>query len=352
MNQDAANPECVNARKREDWTYLPDGRWIERIVSTNNGSAYYPAFTNRYVWDGKVLLAVLDHTNGLVMSFMRGLDLSGSVQGAGGVGGVLAVTFAPSNLHPSPSSHFVSYDGNGNVIALTDSTTGDSSAVFEYGPFGELLRATGPMSDQMPLRFSTMFADDVTGDVKYLYRDLSTPEGRWTSRDPIEERGGENVYCFVQNEPCRSTDVFGLKRKVVGHLYRNSSFGDLFSLVGHESMKLFGRDYGFGPAPGEGFIWAKGDTSSRWGPDKSLVYPAMVWDLHVRRWGNFWQTGGKCCDATEGRILECADHYAKKWHNTTYSFPFRTCRHYLLAIVSNCCLDTGIFFRVLFAKPE
>lgn len=36
--------------------------------------------------------------------------------------------------------------------------------------------ATGPMSDQMPLRFSTMYADDVTGDVKYLYRDLSVTD--------------------------------------------------------------------------------------------------------------------------------------------------------------------------------
>ena len=173
---ESASGVSVQARKREDWTYLPDGRWIERIVWTNNGSGYFQAYTNRYVWDGKVLLAVLDHTNGLIMSFMRGLDLSGSVQGAGGVGGVLAVTFAPSNLHPFPSTYFVSYDGNGNLVALTDAVTGENSAVFEYGPFGELLRATGPMADQMPLRFSTMYADDVTGDVKYLYRDLSVTD--------------------------------------------------------------------------------------------------------------------------------------------------------------------------------
>jgi YD repeat-containing protein len=79
------------SQHKEQWTHLPDGRWIQRIVSTNNGSSYYPAFTNRYVWDAQVLLAILDHTNGLVMSFMRGLDLSGTPQGAGGVGGVLAV---------------------------------------------------------------------------------------------------------------------------------------------------------------------------------------------------------------------------------------------------------------------
>ena len=68
---ESASGVSAQARKREDWTYLPDGRWIERIVATNNGTAYVAAYTNRYVWDGKVLLAILNHTNGLVMSFMR-----------------------------------------------------------------------------------------------------------------------------------------------------------------------------------------------------------------------------------------------------------------------------------------
>ena len=79
------------AKAREEWTFLPDGRWIERVVSTNNGS-YVAACTNRYVWDGNVLVAVLNHTNGLELAFMRGLDMSGTLQSAGGVGGLLAVS--------------------------------------------------------------------------------------------------------------------------------------------------------------------------------------------------------------------------------------------------------------------
>jgi len=194
------------AKRRVQWTHLGDGRWIERIVSTNNGSGYFPAFTNRYVWDGQVLLAVLDHTNGLVMSFMRGVDLSGSQQGAGGVGGLLCLT---SHLSP-PTSHFVSYDGNGNVTALVDAATGEESARYEYGPFGEAIRMTGPMAKLNPLRFSTQYADDVTGDVKYLFRDYGVSEGRWRSRDPIGERGGLNLYGFVKNRPVDLFDPFGL----------------------------------------------------------------------------------------------------------------------------------------------
>jgi len=196
----------TGAKMREAWKHLPDGRWIERVVSTNNGSAYYPAYRNRFVWDGQVLLAILDRNNGLVMSFVRGLDLSGSVQGAGGVGGVVAVAFKTNGIH------FVSYDGNGNVAALTDSGSGTNSATYEYGPFSEPIRVTGLLANQMPLRFSTMYEDNVTGNREYLFRDYSPSTGRWKNRDPIEEEEAiGNLFDFVHNYPSGQLDAFGLK---------------------------------------------------------------------------------------------------------------------------------------------
>src|SRR5205814_523876 len=62
-----------DARTLETWTYLPDGRWIERVVSRWVGTAYTAQTTNRYVWDGPVVAAVLNHTNGPAVSVMRGL---------------------------------------------------------------------------------------------------------------------------------------------------------------------------------------------------------------------------------------------------------------------------------------
>jgi RHS repeat-associated protein len=187
------------ARRREQWTHLPDGRWIERIVSTNNGTAYYPPFTNRYVWDGQVLLAVLDDANNLVVSFLRGLDLSGTLEGAGGVGGLLAVHDS-STLNNQPSTHFVCYDGNGNVTALVNAEDGTETARYEYGPFGEPLRMTGPMAKLNPIRFSTQYADEVTGDLKYLFRDYDADMGRWLNRDPFGERESSNDYAFCKND--------------------------------------------------------------------------------------------------------------------------------------------------------
>jgi RHS repeat-associated protein len=193
---------------REQWTHLPDGRWIERIVSTWNPTTlnYQPSTTNRFVWDGNVLLAVLNHTNGLELAFLRGLDLSGTMQGAGGVGGLLAVR-DQSTINAQPSTHFAAYDGNGNVAALVNAADGTESARYEYGPFGEPLRVTGPMGKANPIRFSTQYADDVTGDVKYLYRDLR--DARWPSRDPLGELGGLNLYGFVYNNPPNLVDKDG-----------------------------------------------------------------------------------------------------------------------------------------------
>jgi hypothetical protein len=54
--------------------------------------------------------------------------------GAGGVGGLVAMTTHGSTTHTHP----VSSDANGNVVAVGTDT------IFEYDAFGNTLRATGP----------------------------------------------------------------------------------------------------------------------------------------------------------------------------------------------------------------
>jgi len=190
------------------WTYLPDGRWIERIAATNNGSTYCPAGTNRYVWDGQLLLAILDSALSLQTSFAWGLDLSGTVDGAGGVGGLLSAT-VPTG--PNAGTYFYAYDGNGNVMALVNAADGSVAARYEYGPFGELLRATGPMAKANPFRFSTKYQDDETGLLYYGYRYYNPGTGGWPSRDPLGEPGGANLYGFVYNNPTDHLDADGLR---------------------------------------------------------------------------------------------------------------------------------------------
>src|SRR6516162_5824054 len=65
------------------------------------------------------------------------------------------------------------------VLHYTDASSGTNSATFEYGPFGEPLRASGPMAFLNPFRFSNKFQDDETGLLYYGYRSYNPSTGRW-----------------------------------------------------------------------------------------------------------------------------------------------------------------------------
>lgn len=49
------------------------------------------------------------------------------------------------------------------------------------------------------------------GVTDYQYRYYDPENGRWPSRDPIEESGGDNMYGFVGNIPSSFVDLLGLK---------------------------------------------------------------------------------------------------------------------------------------------
>ncbi|MEO8353107.1 MAG: RHS repeat-associated core domain-containing protein [Chthoniobacteraceae bacterium] len=78
------------------------------------------------------------------------------------------------------------------------------------GPFGEPLRATGPTAKANPFRFSTKYQDNETGLLYYGYRYYQATTGRWINRDPIEERGGVNLYGFLENSSLGRIDALGL----------------------------------------------------------------------------------------------------------------------------------------------
>ena len=110
----------------------------------------------------------------------------------------------------SPENHFAAYDGNGNVVGLIDSVTGEKSATYEYSPFGELIRVSGEMGMKNTLRYSSRYTDDETGLLYYGYRYYSPALGKWLSPDPIEESGGMNVFGFLGSDPVNAVDVLGM----------------------------------------------------------------------------------------------------------------------------------------------
>ena len=186
------------------FTYDYMGRRIITYVWTNDSESYVE---NRYVYDGWNVVAILDGSNNALYTCTWGTDMSGSMQGAGGVGGLLSITVCAGS---NAGTYFCCYDGNGNIVALVNAANGSVAANYEYGPFGEVIRATGPMAKLNPFMFSTKFYDWETGLYYYGHRYYNPSTGRWLSRDPIEEEATQNLYVFTDNDPIDETDFLGL----------------------------------------------------------------------------------------------------------------------------------------------
>ncbi|MBQ6924552.1 MAG: hypothetical protein IJQ73_07920, partial [Kiritimatiellae bacterium] len=104
---------------------------------------------------------------------------------------------------------FPLYDNNGNVTDYV-SETGEVVASYAYDAFGRTIAQSGAMADVFPFRFSTKYYDAETGLYYYGYRYYSPELGRWLTRDPIEEDGGDNLYAFCGNNGVNRIDGRGL----------------------------------------------------------------------------------------------------------------------------------------------
>ena len=76
-----------------------------------------------------------------------GLDLDGTLQGSGGVGGLLAVIRDDGVFLPA-------YDANGNITEYV-STNGTVAAHYEYSAFGEPIVTDGELAATFTHQFST-----------------------------------------------------------------------------------------------------------------------------------------------------------------------------------------------------
>ncbi len=195
-------------RQRIEFTYDSQWRRIAKRVYLWTNSTFSLQTSSSFLYDGWNLVTEastnLQLAIGNRQSYVWGLDLSQSLQGAGGVGGLLAILTADSSLL-TPCC-----DANGNVMALVDTADSSLAATYEYDPFGNTLRATGAKAAVNPFRFSTKYTDDEKGLVYYGYRHLSPALGRWLSRDPIEERKSHNLLSFSHNDTINAVDPRGL----------------------------------------------------------------------------------------------------------------------------------------------
>jgi RHS repeat-associated protein len=187
-----------------DYDYI--GRRVKKSVDVLDGSG--PDYVVTWVYDGWNAVQESKSVAGsaaTVKNFVWGLDVSQSVQGAGGIGGLLAA------VDGTGRANLAVYDGNGNISQLVAANGGRVDARYEYDAFGNIVLATGTLASENNWRFSTKYADDETRLVYYGYRYYEATSGRWLNRDPIGETGGANLYGFVVNQPLAFVDPDGRK---------------------------------------------------------------------------------------------------------------------------------------------
>ena len=164
-----------------------------------------PDATHTFVYDGWLLVVErIEWRGGQLdqIDYWWGKDVSGTLDGAGGIGGLLY-------LRKNGGEVFVPlYDGHGNVVQYVDKQ-GAIVAEYAYDAFGNTMRKSGVKAGELKMRFSTKYHDDESGLYYFGRRFYSPRIARWLSRDPIGEKGGLNLYAFCGNDLLNKVDVMG-----------------------------------------------------------------------------------------------------------------------------------------------
>ena len=209
---------------RSDFTY--DGKMRRRIRReyTWQSANWNLQSEIHYVYDGNLVIQERDANNLALVTYTRGRDLSGSLQGAGGIGGLLARTDNRLFAIGDSSAHaYYHADGNGNITCLINRNQ-INVAHYLYDPYGNILSQSGLLADANLYRFSSKEFHVASGLVYYLYRFYEGSLQRWLNRDPVEDLGfvilakritfdgsdSPNAYTFVGNDSIANIDAHGL----------------------------------------------------------------------------------------------------------------------------------------------
>ena len=119
------------------------------------------------------------------------------------------VATRPLAMVADGTAYLYAHDANKNVSEVVNARTGETAAHYDYSAFGRTLVAAGPLAHRNPFRFSSEYVDDATGLTYYNYRHYDPVHGCWLSRDPLNEKGGRNLYGIGGNNLIGNSDLLG-----------------------------------------------------------------------------------------------------------------------------------------------
>lgn len=161
-------------------TYRYDGLG-RRLQITRQGGGASVADT-RYLWCGSTIC-----------------------QTRNGSDAVTADAFDQGEVHGTAALYYVR-DQLGSVIAVTEAG-GKVLGATRYGAYGAMEASRGIQPD---FGYAGMLHDPNSSLYLTQFREYDPAVGRWLSRDPIGERGGQNIYSYAGGNPVNRTDRSGL----------------------------------------------------------------------------------------------------------------------------------------------
>ena len=230
------------------------GRRVRKKVYEYKGLEWKLKETRLFLWDGwnmieEIVQVVAEEEYSKY--YVWGLDLSQSLDGAGGVGGLLAACDILTS-----TTYYFHYDIQGNVTQILTFLTCVLAAAYNYDEFGKIVFSYEEYAENNQNSFSTKYYDIEIGFIYYGYRYYYPELGRWCTKDPIgyndnivlfnqlQDRKIVNniinsfdislideynaikinmLYCFIDNNPINFLDLFGLSKadvKKISNIFR------------------------------------------------------------------------------------------------------------------------------------
>ncbi len=194
---------------------LPDGTQIDYVIDGRNrriGKKINGTLVQGFLYESDLRpIAELDGSNNVVSRFVYGTGVN-----------------VPEYMIKGGATCRIVTDHLGSPRLVVDVQSGAVTERLDYDEFGKVLLDTNP--GLQPFGFAGGLHDADTALVRFGVRDYDPAVGRWTSKDPLRQGGGDlNFLAYVQDDPINK----------VGYSGAQDAFGNLD----------MGNPLGMGPLP-------------------------------------------------------------------------------------------------------
>jgi RHS repeat-associated protein len=183
-------------------TYLWDAE--NRLIQIN-----YPGSGNnsQFTYDAYERVAqIVETVSGSVASTKQFVWANRAMREARNSSGTITAQYFNSGETIGGTAYYWTKDHLGSVKELTNSS-GNPQAQYVYDLYGRATKIQGVLA--CDFQYAGYYYHAPSGFSICLHRFYNSNTGHWLNRDPIEEAGGNNLYCYVGNQPTQSVDPSG-----------------------------------------------------------------------------------------------------------------------------------------------